>query len=113
MIIKSTLNPFVIRVWNFQPLKKDWSKLINSEKLDKNDLYNSDSISSSTWYVYYSGTFPKINFFVQSHYSRLLSKILPPSLHQGHIIPASITAVENEIKQLKSSSVDIDGIVGK
>ncbi|XP_065584325.1 uncharacterized protein LOC136043326, partial [Artemia franciscana] len=94
----------------FPASKKDWSKLINSEKLDKSDLYNSDSISSSTWYVYYSGIFSKINFFVQSHYSRLLSKILPPSLHQGHIIPVSITAVENEIKQLKSSSIDIDGI---
>ena len=94
----------------FPASKKDWSKLINSEKLDKSDLYNSDSISSSTWYVYYSGIFSKINFFVQSHYSRLLSKILPPSLHQGHIIPVSITAVENAIKQLKSSSIDIDGI---
>ena len=33
----------------FPASKKDWSKLINSEKLDKSDLYNSDSISSSTW----------------------------------------------------------------
>jgi hypothetical protein len=54
--------------------------------------------------------FPKINFFVQSHYSQLLSKILPPSLHQGIIIPLSVAAVENTIKQLKSSSIDIDGI---
>jgi hypothetical protein len=97
----------------FPASKKDWSRLINSEKLDKSDLYNSDSISSSAWYVYYSAIFSKINFFVQSHYSRLLSKILPPSLLQVHIIPGSVAAVENAIKQLKFSSIDIlihDGI---
>ena len=64
----------------FPVSKKDWSKLINSEKLDKSDLYYSDPISSSTWYVYYSGILFKINFSMQSHYSRLLSKILPPTL---------------------------------
>ena len=93
------------RGMDFPVSRKDWQKVINSDKLnDETTIRN--CLPPSAWYKHYSSIFSVINYSVHSVYTRLLTPLFSTTLSQRHIVPTSFSSVIDAVKSLKSDSID-------
>ena len=94
---------------DFPVSKPKWCKVINPERLE-NEYSCSDAIPPSIWQKHHSSIFllltiPYMPFILVSLHLFFLS-----SISQRQAIPITCSAVCSGIKNLKSDSVQIDGI---
>ena len=93
---------------DFPVSRKDWRKVINSDKL--NDETMSNCLPPSAWYKHYSSNFSVFNYSVHSVYTCILTPLFSTTISKSHIVPISFSSAIDAVKSLKSDSIDKDGI---
>ena len=108
MLIKKRLRQSRVSGFDFPALRKEWSHVLNSDKLSSE--FSESPIAVHTWVSYYNDIFGKVNREVEKLFSNLLESCLPNHISQSNVLPVSTVDIGQAIKNMQSSSVDQDGI---